>query len=355
MEFCDIVEESIKKYHSIAEVIKLPLADGGDGTVEVLEFYMGGKRVEIEVHDPFMQKIKASYLFSEEKKMAFIEMAHASGIRLLKREELNPLKTSTYGTGELIKHAIEKGAQQIIMGIGGRATNDAGMGMARALGYRFFDKNNIELMGKGEDLIKLHRIDDSNSSPLLEKTQFDIACDVDNPLFGPTGAAHIYAPQKGANEEMVEELDKGLRVFNDIAQDYSNTDYQNIAGAGAAGGLGAASILFLDAKLKSGINLIKDIAQFNEQIKDADWIITGEGKLDEQTFSGKVIKGVLDSRTTQNLAVFCGINELNSKEIEKHKISYLAEMRSFAKSIDDSINKSATYLRQAAENFAKSI
>jgi glycerate kinase len=143
-------------------------------------------------------------------------------------------------------------------------------------------------------------------------------------------------------------------VFNEVALNYAQTDFQNIAGSGAAGGMGAASILFLDAQLKSGINLIKDIARFNHYIKNANWIITGEGKLDEQTFSGKVIKGVMDSRTSQKLAVFCGISELSSEEIKKHNISYLAEMTSFAKSIDDSIKKSSVYLRQAAENFAKS-
>lgn len=355
MEFCEIVGEAIQKYHPKAEVIKLPLADGGDGTVEVLEFYMGGERVEVEVFDPIMRKIKAEYLFSKKKKMAFIEMANASGIRLLKESELNPLKTTTFGTGELIKHALGNGVQHIILGIGGSATNDAGMGMARALGYQFFDKAGNELLGKGEDLIKLHRIENSHSTPLLKNAQFDIACDVDNPLFGPTGAAHIYALQKGATKEAVEQLDKGLRVFNEVAINYAHTDFQKISGSGAAGGMGAASILFLNAHLKSGINLIKDIAEFNHHIKDADWIITGEGKLDEQTFSGKVINGVMDSLTSQKLAVFCGISELSSIEMKKYNISYLAEMTSFAKSIDDSIKKASVYLRQAAGNFAKSL
>lgn len=355
LQFCDIVEEAIKKHIAPVEIKKLPLADGGDGTVEVLEYYMGGERVVVEVHDPLLRTIQASYLFSEEKKMAFIEMADASGIRLLGQEELNPLKTSTYGTGELIKHAIGKGAQHVILGIGGSATNDAGMGMARALGYRFYDLNQKELLGKGEDLNRLVHIDATSVSLILKTIKFHIACDVDNPLFGENGAAHIYAPQKGANKETVALLDSGLQNFSSIVKNQFGFDLQRLAGAGAAGGLGAGTVLFLDAELKSGIQLIKEVANFDEQIEGFDWIISGEGRFDEQTFSGKVIKGVMDSKTNQKLAIFCGFSELSDQDLAKHGVDYLAEVKTYAKNIDDSIKNSAKYLARAAEAFAKNI
>jgi len=353
IEFCNAVEGGIRKQVSEVDILKLPLADGGDGTVEVLQFYTGAADIQVEVHDPFQRKIGARYLYSAEKKMAFIEMAEASGIRLLRVDELNPLETSTFGTGELIKDAIRRGARHIILGIGGSATTDAGMGMGRALGFRFFDAEGAELEGKGRDLKRLHRIDGVNALEEIAHVKFEVACDVDNPLFGPNGAAYIYSPQKGASPEVVEELDKGLRKFSSIVEFQYGIDLQNIAGAGAAGGLGAACVLFFNAQLKSGIALLKEVANFDEQVKDADWIVTGEGKFDEQTFAGKVIKGVLESRMNQKLAVFCGISELTYQQLELHQIDFIVEMMTQARDLDDSIKNSSIYLEQAAEAFAR--
>ncbi len=353
IEFCNAVELGIKEHTTDVEILKLPLADGGDGTVEALRFYTGGENVLVEVNDPLHRKITASYLFSSEKKIAFIEMAEASGIRLLKAEELNPLHTSTFGTGELIKDAIKKGAEHIILGIGGSSTNDAGMGMARALGYRFLDKNGETLDGCGKDLNRLKTIDNSEVVAGLSNVKFEIACDVDNPLFGKNGAAFIYAPQKGASAEVVIELDKGLQNFSKVAYSQLGINLQNIEGAGAAGGLGAGCILFLSAELKSGTSLIMDVANFKENVKDAAWIITGEGKFDEQTFSGKVIQGVINTITRQKLAVFCGISELDKTSLTAHGVDYLAEMMTQAKSFEDSVANSGLYLKQAAGEFAK--
>ncbi len=354
IQFCDAVERGIKKVIDAVEIIKLPLADGGDGTVEALQYYTGGEYLRVLVNDPLMRKIEASYLYSASEKMAFIEMAEASGIRLLKTDELDPLRTSTFGTGELIIDAIERGVQQIILGIGGSSTNDAGMGMARALGFRFFDKNKTELLGRGEDLNKLEFIDTSEVDLKIKSVRFKVACDVDNPLYGLNGAAYIYSPQKGASPEIVKELDLGLQSFNNVVKDQFGKDLQSIPGAGAAGGLGAGSILFLNAELNSGTSLVKEVAGFDEKIIDADWIITGEGKFDEQTFSGKVIKGVLESRTNQRLAVFCGVSELDRSQLEEYKIDYISEMMEQAKNPEDSIKNSGRYLENAAERFARS-
>ncbi|PCH66580.1 MAG: glycerate kinase [Bacteroidales bacterium] len=352
MEFCDAIERGIRKHTSDIEIIKLPLADGGDGTIEVLNFYLEGEMISVEVHDPLHRKINASYLYSEGKKTAYIEMAEASGIRLLKSDEVNPMLTNTYGTGELIKDALDRGVEHIILGIGGSATNDAGLGMARALGYTFFNQDKEELKGVGEDLMLLSSIDKSAVHPRLNKVKFEVACDVDNPLYGENGAAHIYSPQKGATPEMVLELDAGLQNFNEVLKKQFEVDLQEISGAGAAGGLGAGCILFLNAELSSGIDLIKKEAGFDTHIKGADWIITGEGKLDEQTFSGKVIRGVLDSITDQKLAVFCGLIDLNEARLKEMNIDYISEIAEYATSRNDSIKNAGIYLEIASEEFA---
>ncbi|BAX80266.1 glycerate kinase [Labilibaculum antarcticum] len=352
MEFCDVIERGIRKHTSDIEIIKLPLADGGDGTIEVLNFYLEGEMISIEVHDPLHRKITASYLYSEGKKTAYIEMAEASGIRLLKGDEANPMLTSTYGTGELINDALNRGVNHIILGIGGSATNDAGLGMARALGYTFLNEKKEGLKGIGADLILLNSIDSSAIHPRLNEVKFEVACDVDNPLYGENGAAYIYSPQKGATPEMVLKLDAGLQNFNEVVKKQFEADLQEISGAGAAGGLGAGCILFLNAILNSGIDLIKKEANFDTHIKGADWIITGEGKLDDQTFSGKVIRGVLDSITDQKLAIFCGLLDLKDDRVKELKIEHIAEMASYASSTEDSIQNAFVYLEKSAEEFA---
>ncbi|MDE5419226.1 glycerate kinase [Labilibaculum sp. DW002] len=354
MEFCDAIERGIRKHTSDIEIVKLPLADGGDGTIEVLNYYLNGEMISLEVHDPLHRKIQASYLYSESKKTAFIEMAEASGIRLLKNDEANPLQASTYGTGELIKDAIERGVEHIILGIGGSATNDAGMGMARALGYRFFDCDEKELKGIGADLNQLAFIDDSEVHENLSKIKVEVACDVDNPLYGPNGAAYVYSRQKGATDEMIIELDGGLINFCELVNRQFKRNLQTIKGAGAAGGLGAGCILFLNAKLNSGIDLIKNEANFDKNIKGADWVITGEGKLDDQTFSGKVIRGVLDSITKEKLAVFCGVVDLTDARRKEISIDHISEIATYATDVDDSIANAGIYLEKSAEEFANS-
>jgi len=353
LEFCEAVDKGLRKHAPNLEIVNLPLADGGDGTVEVLKYYLNGELITLPVCDPLMREVRASYLYSEEKKTAFIEMAEASGIRLLSDGEANPLRTSTYGTGELINDALDRGVEHIILGIGGSATNDAGMGMARALGYRFLDNEVRELKGVGKDLLDLDSIDIRQVNRKIKKVKFDIACDVDNPLYGPDGAAYVYAPQKGANLEMVEDLDFGLFTFNEVVNLEFGIDFKNVKGAGAAGGLGAGCMLFLNAKLNSGIELIKQEANFDVNIKDADWIITGEGKLDSQTLSGKVIRGVIDSITNQKLALFCGQVDLNEDELKQLKIDHLSQISSYAKDVNDSIQNAGKYLEKAAEEFAR--
>lgn len=356
-EFCDAVTNSIKKRMPLAEIVRLPLADGGDGTIEILADPLQGELIPMTVNDPLFRPIKASYLWIEAKQTAFIEMAEASGMKLLKPAAQNCRKTTTFGTGEMILSAIEKGAKNIILGIGGSATNDCGIGMATALGYKFLDENGQEIIPIGENLSKIQQIETKNVHQQLHSITFQIACDVTNPLHGLDGAAHIYAAQKGASKSDIELLNNGLIHIANLFQKQFNIDVQNIEGSGAAGGMGAGTTVFLNGKLTSGIQLVKELVDFDRNIKNADWIITGEGKLDEQTFSGKTIQGVLTSAKAKTIkvAVFCGKIELNEKEIHQMGIAYAAALLEVAKNQDDAMKNSKPYLEMITENFINHI
>jgi glycerate 2-kinase len=357
IEFCNAVEEGILNSMPNAEIVKIPLADGGDGTMDVLHYHFKGEKIQLQVKDPLFRPIHASYLFVEEKSLACIEMAEASGLHLLKNEEKNCLKTSTFGTGELINDALDKGAKTIILGIGGSATNDGGMGMAAALGFQFLDKNNVELLPTGENLINVAKIDNSNIHPLLASTNFQIACDVKNPLYGKNGAAHVYAAQKGASKEEIEFLDAGLISYSKIISLCYNIDVQEIKGSGAAGGLGAGSIVFLKGTLTSGIELIKQITSFDSVIQNSDWIITGEGKLDGQTLSGKTIQGVLTSAKIANIpvAAFCGSIEISIATQKKLGLAYACSITKGVTNLNDAIKDSYQNLTFSVFNFTELI
>lgn len=287
-----LIEKGVKKVYEDAEIIKVPIADGGEGTVEALVEGIGGEFIDIEVNDPLMRPIIARYGTIHNNKTAVIEMAAASGLPLLKVEERNLRKATTYGTGELIKDAIEKGCREFIIGIGGSATNDAGLGMMQALGYKFFDKDGQELGYGGEIMEKVEEIDASGALKELSECKFLIACDVDNPFHGPKGAAHVYARQKGADDEIVEYLDSSLEKLALTLKEKLNKDIAALPGAGAAGGIGGAFVAFLDGILKPGIDIILDEVKLANHIEDADFVITGEGRIDFQSIMGKAPMGV---------------------------------------------------------------
>ncbi|MBP0903189.1 glycerate kinase [Mariniflexile gromovii] len=357
LQFCNAVEEGIKEVFPKVEIVKMPLADGGDGTIDILEYHLKGKRVTVKVNDPLFRDIEASYLYMKSIQTAFIEMAEASGMYLLKKEEQNCYNTTTLGTGELILDAINKGAKTIILGIGGSATNDCGMGMATALGYKFEDEHGKELLPIGKNLSKVKLIHSSGVVEALKSIEFKVACDVTNPLFGKNGAAYVYGPQKGASDDEIEQLDKGLKNMEAIFKKQFNIDIQNIKGAGAAGGMGAGTFVFLNAELKSGIDLVKDLVDFDTKIKGADWVVTGEGKLDSQTLSGKTIDGVVKSAKKQNIpvAALCGSNSLSKAKAEKFGISYTDSVIENAKSLDDAMENGYTYLKNISKYFIMKI
>lgn len=353
LEFCDAVEKGILEEYPNTEILKLPLADGGDGTIEVVEYYLKGSTINVKVNNPFFEAISASYIYSKKNNTAFIEMAEASGIKLLKTAQLDCKNATTLGTGEMIVDAINKGAKTIIIGIGGSATNDCGIGMATALGYQFLDKNNKSVKPIGANLSHIESINATNVHKKLNTVNFKIACDVTNPLYGKNGAAYIYGAQKGASKEDIVMLDKGLQDFSKILKAIFTIDVQSVKGAGAAGGMGIATRLFLNGTLEPGVQLIKNIAHFDSQIEGADWIITGEGKLDTQTMSGKTIQGVLASAAAKKIkvAAFCGAIDLDGKHPEEFGIQYTDAVINYAKDLDDSMKNSGKYLSLLSRKF----
>lgn len=355
-EFCDAVEVGIREMLPNCEILKLPLADGGDGTIEIVNYYLKGNMISVSVKNPFFKPVRASYLYSEVSKTAFIEMAEASGVKLLKPEEFDCKNATTLGTGEMIVDATNKGATNIILGIGGSATNDCGIGMATALGYRFLDKNNNEVKPIGANLSNIDSIDVSGVHPKLKEVTFKIACDVTNPLYGKNGAAHVYAKQKGATTDDIVLLEKGLQDISKVIESVFGINPQLIEGAGAAGGMGIASKVFLNGTLERGVELLKNVSQFDENIKNVDWIITGEGNLDAQTFSGKTIQGVLSSAKAQKIkvAAFCGGINLNIAEINKLGLNYVDAVMNYADDLDDAMGNGYRYLEDMAKRFAES-
>ncbi|MDN3643772.1 glycerate kinase [Lutimonas halocynthiae] len=354
IEFCWIVKEAIWKIIPDAEIVEAPVADGGDGTLSALESQVPHGKKLLEVHDPLFRKIEAAFLYNEDFKIAFVEMAEASGLRLLKEDEYNCSKTTTYGTGELIKAALDAGAEKIILGVGGSATCDCGMGMAAALGYEFYDAEGKAVEPIGENLSSVKEIRTDKVDPRVMTTDFEVACDVISPLYGEDGAAYIYGPQKGASKEEIEFLDKGLRDFNEVLIETFNKDINDIYGAGAAGGMGAGALTFLNGELRSGIEMVKEMIRFDKKIKDADWVVTGEGKLDFQTLTGKAVKGVSESAQDQKIpvAVFCGRITLPQDALSNMGIQYSASVMLEAIDYDDAIKNGRSYLDKMATDFA---
>lgn len=352
--FCETVARGIKKVFPNAEIINRPLADGGDGTIDVVEDYLNASKVSVTVKDPLLREITAQYLLSEDKQTAFIEMSEASGYTLLKKPEMNCMDTTTLGTGEMIVDALEKGAKKIVLGIGGSATNDGGMGMAKALGYSFLDADGNELEPIGKHLGNVAKIDREHVNPKLSKAKIQVACDVNNPFYGDNGAAKIYGAQKGASDQDIEFLDRGLQSFAKVLQSTFGIDVQEIAGAGAAGGVGGGSVVFLNAELASGVDLVMELANFDEVLQGADWVITGEGQLDGQTFSGKTINGVVQSAKKRNvpIAAFCGSIDVSIDEMQQMGLDYAVSILNQVGNLDDAKAKTAENLELASYNFA---
>ena len=303
LEVAKSIEKGIKKVDANIETVIVPMADGGEGTVQSLIDASEGVMVAAKVHDPLLRPFKSFYGIMGDGKTAVIEMAAASGLELLKNDERNALKTSTFGTGELIKHAIDRGCTEIIIGLGGSATNDGGTGVAQALGVRFRDKKGKEQNMCGAELINIHTVDMSGLDARVKGINIIAACDVDNPLYGIKGSSNVYGRQKGDSETDVQTLDKGLKHFSEIMKFGYGFDFSDYPGAGAAGGLGYGLMCFLGATLASGIETVMRATKFTKKIAGADFVFTGEGRIDSQTAFGKTPFGVAQVAKQTNIPV----------------------------------------------------
>lgn len=345
------IELGIRKVYPDAGIKLVPLADGGEGTVVTLVTATNGKIFHKKVHDPLMRKITAHIGVLENGETAVIEMASASGIELLKENERNPWKTTSYGTGELIKFALDKGCRKIIIGIGGSATNDAGTGMLQALGIQFLNANKLEIEPGGGALKNLVSIKTDKIDQRLKQSKIIIASDVLNPLLGKIGASVVYGPQKGADSDMVRLLETNLQHFADVVRQHQGISVENIPGSGAAGGLGAGILAFLPSEIKPGFDIVKEVVELEKHIKDANLVITAEGKIDSQTAYGKTPAGVAGIANKYNIPViaFAGIVEDGINELYKKGFRAIIPIINKPMSTNESIKKAGELLIMAAE------
>lgn len=353
VEVCDALENGIRRRFPEAEVVKVPMADGGEGTVQSLVDVSGGKVVEKTVHDPLGRRVKSFFGMMGDGRTAVIEMAAASGLPMLRQGERNPRITSTIGTGELILEAIGMGARRVIMGIGGSATNDGGRGMAEALGARFLGSDGRPLPEPGGAALHgLASIDISGLDKRLSGVEFIVACDVDNPLTGPKGASAVYGPQKGATPSDVEYLDAALANYAHVVKRQLGRDVSEVPGAGAAGGLGAGLMTFCGATLRRGVEIVVEATGLTEKCKGADLVISGEGRTDFQTKFGKTPMGVAKAAKVHKIPVILisGSIAAGARDLYELGVEALFAIPSGPMTLESSLKDAEALLADAAEN-----
>jgi glycerate 2-kinase len=335
------------KYHL------LPLADGGEGTVQALIASTGGRIENILVTGPLNEPVNAKIAFSIDEKTAFIEMAEACGLHLVPLEKRNPLYTTSYGVGECILYAIERGVSEIIIGVGGSSTNDGGIGMATALGYQFFDRDGIELAGNGQALLKIASMSALNRNTKIDQVKMTIAADVVNPLTGKDGATYVFGPQKGLSADCLEEVDKAMGNFYDIAGSYMGRDVSENPGSGAGGGMGAGLTLFANATIKKGIELVLEQLNVKEVCKDADIVIVGEGRMDGQTAFGKAPVGAAAcAPPNAKVIAICGSIGKDSEELYNHGIDAIFPTIPAILPMEDIMSNAFENIQRTSRNIA---
>ena len=323
LQVCEIVKQSLLEERDDLEITEVPIADGGEGMTESFMCAMSGsEKIELKAKSPLGRDIDVYYAIVSGD-TAVIEMAMASGITIEKQNDA--MRASTYGTGQIIKHALDKGIRKFFLGIGGSATTDGGIGCTAALGGKFLDKDGKSVALCGQGLSDIASIDLSELDSRIKESEITVLCDVKNPLYGKNGAAYIFGPQKGADKNQVEILDAGLKNLADISAEYLKKDFSHLEGTGAAGGLGFALVAFLGGTLKGGIDHILDMLSFDEKVKDADLVITGEGKMDSQSLMGKLPFGVAMRCTHTRVAAIVGLNTADEKLIDELGISQVVE------------------------------
>ncbi|NBA87110.1 glycerate kinase [Emticicia sp. CRIBPO] len=346
-EVCQAIAKSIRKLSPGSRISQVPMADGGEGSLEIINNQLKAEIIRIKASDPLGRPVEAEFLMKGDN--AYIEMAKASGLQLLKPEERSATRTSTEGTGELIREAIQFGAKKIYLLVGGSATNDAGIGMAKALGFGFSDAAGNEVEPTGENMIRIKKIHKSLQD--FGGVEFSVLCDVENPLYGKNGAAHVFGRQKGADDREIAELDEGLKNMSELFRETFGVDVQKIPGAGAAGGIAGGAVAFLGAEIKSGIGTLMEIAELEDKIKAADLVITGEGKIDSQTLNGKVIAGIAAKAGKYNKTVlaFCGKLDLEFSEVRGMGLIAVFPIKQEGMSDEDAMEKAGDKLEKLAE------
>lgn len=317
IQVCNIMKDSIKKIYPQCEIHSIPIADGGEGTVDTFLYALGAEKVEVTSTGPYMEEVHTCY--ARKNDTAIIEMACVAGLPMVENR-MNPCKTTTYGLGSLIRHAVLAGCSEIILGLGGSCTNDAGIGMARALGTKFYNQEGNEFAPDADQITQIQTIDNTAVEALLKKVKITAMCDIDNPLYGVNGAAYVFAPQKGADETMVELLDNNLRAFAKLAFECCNKDIAMLPGAGAAGGMGAGSVVFLNAALKSGIETILELVSFDELLQDTDMVFTGEGRIDRQSLQGKAVIGIAGHAGKRSIPVTAVVGSIGEGAEEAYEM-----------------------------------
>ncbi|WP_318517558.1 glycerate kinase [Photobacterium leiognathi] len=354
MEVATAIENGFRQVIPNAEYIKLPMADGGEGTVQSLVDASNGTIIERSVTGPLGEQVNGFFGLMGDGKTAIIEMAAASGLHLVSPDLRNPMLTTSFGTGELILAALDKGVEHIIVGIGGSATNDGGIGMAQALGVRFLDENNKQISYGGGALDRLHHIDISNIDPRLVSVRLEVACDVDNPLCGEKGTSQVFGPQKGATPEMVTQLDNNLAHYAEIIKRDLGKDVKDMAGAGAAGGMGAALLGLFNTQLRPGIEIVMDAVNLADALKDADLVITGEGRIDSQTIHGKTPIGVARTAKRFNKPVIgiAGSLSYDCNVVLEHGIDAVFSVVPRSVSLAEALAEAAINVELTARNVA---
>lgn len=357
LEIARAIEAGIKRAMPDAETVLVPVADGGDGTLQALVDSSGGRIVTSTVTGPLGKPVQAQWGAMGDGATAVIEMARASGLALIMREDRDPLHATTRGTGELIKTALDAGLRRFIVGIGGSATNDGGGGVAQSLGARLFDKTGRDLPPGGAALALLDRIDVSKMDPRLKESNFTVACDVNNPLCGPSGASAIFGPQKGATPEMVKQLDAALAHFADVIRRDIGADVKDRPGAGAAGGLGAGLMAFVNAELRAGVDIMLEAVGFEKRLPGADFVITGEGQIDRSTVFNKAPVGVARLAKKRGLPVFAIAGSLGEgyQQVHEHGIDAVFSLVSGPMSLDDAMARTRELLSSQAEQIARAV
>ncbi|MCR5484768.1 MAG: glycerate kinase [Clostridiales bacterium] len=355
-EVCEIISERVKAHFPRCEILSFPVADGGEGSTDCFLSALGGEKIYLTVKNPYMEDMTAYYGLINDGTAAVIEMASAAGLPLVEGRK-DPLKTTTFGVGQMILDAAKRGCREIIIGLGGSCTNDCGAGAAAALGVRFINADGKEFVPTGGTLSSVARIDMSGMAKELKNIKIVSMCDIENPLYGEKGAAYVFAPQKGADENAVKYLDDGLRSFSDVIKRDVGKDVSKIAGGGAAGGMGAGMSAFFDSELKSGISAVLDTIGFDEKIKGADVIFTGEGKLDAQSMGGKVVIGVSRRAEKQNvpvIAVVGGADE-NISAVYGEGVTCVFTINRLPEPLEKSRFKSKENLRETVDNILRLI